>query len=189
MSCATMNLASSLTFLEHVSVPRQPYVDPSRPLPLFDIVGGFEWWDFLFRAQLQVLHRMVSSLPADVFVSQLSGLSTDHPVFIRIYLVHDPTYSHSSVSTIIQARTIYPNSHSTYPCATSGLVSICCPNLAVSNKWFLAPEAELSPFLTNPELDFFFSEEVYGRVNVWEVALGMLEGCESKLSNLQTFGK
>lgn len=35
--------------------------------------------------------------------------------------------------------------HETHPCATNGFIKICCPNLAVSNKWFFPPPPLAAP--------------------------------------------
>ena len=49
----------------------------------------------------------------------------------------------------------YLDKDPTHPCATSGFVKMCCPNLAVSNKWFFPPPLPEASALPSPPPDLF----------------------------------
>ena len=73
----------------------------------------------------------------------------------------------------------------THPCATSGFVKMCCPNLAVSNKWFFPPPLPEASALPSPPPDLFLfvgrllalvGALITLRESRWDTALGMMAG-------------
>lgn len=108
----------------------------------------------------------VARLEVGLMISLDPDTSARKRIKLVTHFVNNPEYQPKILHSTF--------SQTTHPCATNGFVRICCPNLSVLNRWFLAPPpaAELSPFFEDP--DEGLDEAGRAAVNVCDVALGMV---------------